>query len=75
MSRPSRKIDCTILDSLPDPKIDGKQIKSHIKSLEAKMYMAAESLMFEEAAELRDEIQSLKEKFLKPRGSGGKIKQ
>nr|WP_042505473.1 excinuclease ABC subunit UvrB [Tropheryma whipplei] len=75
LSRPSRKIDCTILDSLPDPKIDGKQIKSHIKSLEAKMYMAAESLMFEEAAELRDEIQSLKEKFLKPRGSGGKIKQ
>ncbi len=44
-------------------KLSQKEIKDIIIELETQMYEAAENLQFEKAAELRDEIEELKEKI------------
>jgi excinuclease ABC subunit B len=44
-------------------KLDEKQKKLLIKQLEKKMLLAADSLQFEKAAELRDQIKEIQSNF------------
>jgi excinuclease ABC subunit B len=46
-------------------KLDNKQLASKIKQLETDMYKYAQELDFENAAKVRDEIQSLQNSFIK----------
>ena len=56
--------DTTMIAEVPASYQNTSQLESQIKVFEAEMYQAAEALNFERAAELRDQITSLKNKLI-----------